>query len=480
MLKIRNFIDGTFFPPESGRYLEKRAPATDAPLAEVPAAGARDVAKAVAAAREAFPAWAALPVRERAAYLRAIADRLEARADEFALAESRDQGKPVALARRMDIPRAVDNFRFFAGAIEHAEETATDMDGAALNYTLRQPVGVAGLITPWNLPLYLLTWKIAPALAVGNAVVAKPSELTPTTAWLLCEVLNEVGLPAGVVNVVHGTGPEAGSALVEHPDVPILSFTGGTRTGAEITRLAAPYAKRLSLELGGKNATLVFADADLTRHLPLLVQSAFRNQGEICLCGSRILVEEPLLEEFATRFAAAARALVVGDPEAPGTDLGPLVSREHRLKVRSYVELAQKEGARVLAGGEPLDLPAPFDRGHFFPPTVLAGLDQQSRVVQDEIFGPVVTLQGFRGERDAIEKANDVRYGLSASVFTRDLARAHRVARSLHVGTVWVETWMTRDLRVPFGGVKASGHGREGGRHSLDFFTETKTVCLRL
>ena len=477
---LQNFIGGAFVPPAAGGHLANSNPATGEPLAPVPDSQAADVEAAVAAARAAFPAWAATPTEARAATLERVATLLEARLDEFAELESRDQGKPVHLARQVDIPRAVQNFRYFARAVRQHQDRASHMDGGALNYTRHHPVGVAGLISPWNLPLYLLTWKLAPALATGNTCVAKPSELTSMTAHRLGEVLRDAEVPPGVVNLVLGSGPGAGEPLVAHPDVRLVSFTGGTATGARIAATAAPHFKKLSLELGGKNATLVFADADLEHAVATAVRAAFTNQGEICLCGSRVLVERSCYEDFVEAFVARTRALRVGDPADPGSDLGALVSAAHRDKVAGYVALAREEGGQIRCGGAAPELPPPFDRGYFFQPTVVTGLGPDCRVVREEIFGPVVTLAPFEDEDEAVTLANASRYGLSASVFTRDLARAHRVADQLEVGTVWVNTWMLRDLGMPFGGIKASGLGREGGEYSLDFFTEPKTVCLQL
>jgi aminomuconate-semialdehyde/2-hydroxymuconate-6-semialdehyde dehydrogenase len=378
----------------------------------------------------------------------------------------------------MDVPRAVANFRFFAGAVRHASTDCHEMPGA-LNYTLRRPLGVAGLITPWNLPLYLLTWKAAPALAAGNTVVCKPSELTPLTASALAEIVAGAGLPAGVFNLVHGTGSEAGQALVEHPGVRAVSFTGGTATGARVAATAAPLFKKLSLELGGKNPTLVFADCDFDAAVDGAVQAAFRNQGQICLCGSRLLVEASLHDRFVAAFIERARALRIGDPADEATQLGALVSHAHRDKVESYVRLAREEGGSVV-GGERPSLAPPFDAGAFLSPAVVTGLAHDCRSVQEEIFGPVVSVHRFRDEREAVALANAVHYGLSASVWTRDAARAHRVAAALDTGMVWVNTWLLRDLRVPFGGTKSSGLGREGGFRSLDFFTEERNVCIAL
>lgn len=477
---LSHWIGGEPSAAASGEWLEDVAPATGETIARIPRGDARDVERAVEAARAALAgAWGKTSVEERAALLDRIADRIEARKDELAELESRDTGKPLSLARTIDIPRAVANFRFFAGAVRHDRLGCHPMSGA-LNYTLRKPIGVVGLITPWNLPLYLLSWKTAPALALGNAVVAKPSELTPLTASALGEVMREVGVPAGAFNLVHGLGGEAGQALVAHPRVRAISFTGGTATGARVAATAAPLFKKLSLELGGKNPTLVFADCDLEAALAGTVRAGFTNQGQVCLCGSRVLVERSIYPAFVEQLAARVKALRVGDPRDPRSELGALISTAHRDKVEGYLQLAREEGGRLLAGGARPALPAPFDRGAFLEPALIADLPPGCRTSTEEIFGPVVTVHPFETEAEALEIANGVRYGLSASVWTRDLARAHRVSAALEVGMVWVNTWLLRDLRVPFGGVKESGVGREGGEHSLEFFSEAVNVCLKL
>ncbi|MBL8985918.1 MAG: aldehyde dehydrogenase [Gemmatimonadetes bacterium] len=481
MTTLTNYIDGRMTAPAAGGYLDKIDPATGQVVARVPDSDGTDVARAVAAANAAFPAWAATSAAERSRVLLAIADGIDRRLDALARAESIDTGKPVTLARTLDIPRAAANFRFFATAILHTETETHATDHTALNYTLRRPRGVAGLISPWNLPLYLLSWKIAPALATGNTAVAKPSELTPTTATLLGEICQEAGLPPGVLNLIHGLGARAGMAIVEHPDVRSISFTGGTATGAVIARTAAPLFKKLTLELGGKNPTIVFADADLDRHLPSIVRSAFANQGEICLCGSRILVEAPLFDTFVERFVAAVTRLKVGDPLDPATEFGALVSAGHRDKVASYLDLARAEGGTIrCGGGRPADLPARCADGYFLSPTVITGLPMTCRTNQEEIFGPIVTVTPFRDEAEAVALANDSRYGLAASIWTEQLGRAHRVAEAVQCGTIWVNCWLLRDLRVPFGGMRQSGVGREGGDEAIRFFTEPKNVCLKL
>jgi aminomuconate-semialdehyde/2-hydroxymuconate-6-semialdehyde dehydrogenase len=481
MTVVANSINGEFVEPESGLYFDDVDPATGEVCGQVPDSDDRDVNRAVKAAKDAFRGWSETPAAERSKGLLRIADLIEENLDHLARLESIDTGKPLGVARSVDIPRAVANFRFFATAILHTKTEAHQTDTRALNVTLRRPRGVAGLISPWNLPLYLFSWKVAPALATGNTVVGKPSELTPLTAHRLAALGTEAGLPPGVFNIVHGRGEMAGAALVSHPEVPTISFTGGTDTGARIARAAGPLFKRLALECGGKNPTIIFADADLDEALPAGVRAAFSNQGEICLCGSRILVERPIYERFVEGFVERTQQLRVGDPLGDTTDLGALVSAEHLAKVESYVELAQREGGSIRCGGSrPQNLNDRCRGGYFLEPAVITGLDARCRTNLDEIFGPVVTIMPFEYEQDSVELANATPYGLSASVWTRDLDRAHRVAERLDCGTVWVNCWLLRDLRVPFGGMKQSGLGREGGGEALRFFTEPKNVCINL
>ncbi len=481
MRTLSNYIAGELVPPESAQYLEDIEPATGKPLARVPDSDARDVARGVAAAAAAFPAWSETPAAQRSRILLHLAELIDASLEELARDESLDTGKPLELARTLDIPRASANFRFFAGAILHGHSEAHITDHTALNYTLRRPRGVAGLIAPWNLPLYLLSWKVAPALATGNTAVAKPSELAPLTASRLAELCHEAGLPKGVLNIVHGAGPSAGAALVTHSTVRTISFTGGTATGAAIARAAAPDFKKLTLEMGGKNPAILFADADLDLALPGIVRAAFTNQGQICLCGSRVLVEASIFEEFLARFVSAVCALKVGDPLEPGTDIGAVVSAAHRAKIEAYLETARTDGGRIhCGGGRPARLPARCREGFFLEPTVISGLPMGCRVNQEEIFGPVVTVTPFADEAEAVALANQSPYGLAASLWTSNLARAHRVADQVACGTVWVNCWLLRDLRVPFGGMGQSGLGAEGGEEALRFFTDAKNVCVRL
>ncbi len=479
MLKINHYINGQLVEPASGQYLDNIEPATGKVYSQVPDGDARDVERAVEAAAAAFPEWSMISAAKRSRVLMKIADLIDARAEELARAESMDSGKPLSLARSLDIPRAATNFRYFATAILHTHTKTHVTDGVALNYTLRQPRGVCGLISPWNLPLYLLTWKVAPALAYGNTAVAKPSEITPMTAFLFSQICIEAGLPPGVLNIVHGLGAKVGSAITAHPKITTISFTGGTVTGREVAKTCAPLFKKVSLEMGGKNPTIVFADADMEKVVAGSVQAAFANSGQVCLCGSRVFVERPIYDEFVRRFTETASRLRVGDPLEPTTEQGAMVSQAQLEKTMYYVDLAKQEGGRILCGGErPKAVNDRCRDGYFYLPTLIADLGVSCRVNREEIFGPVATIIPFDDEAQVIEYANATDYGLAASVWTQNLPRAHRLAEQIQSGTVWVNCWLVRDLRVPFGGMKQSGVGREGGEEAMRFFTEPKNVCV--
>ena len=479
MIAITHFINGVQTPPASGQWTGNVEPATGLVYSEIADGTPADTDAAVGAATAAFPAWAATSASERGRILRELAHLIDENLPALAEAETRDNGKPLALARAVDIPRSSANLRFFADAIGQSSTEAHAMDGNAINYTLRQPIGPVACISPWTLPLYLLTWKIAPALAAGNTVVAKPSEVTPMTAYLLGNLCNQAGLPPGVLNLVHGTGQNIGTPLVTHPNIKAVSFTGSTRTGAEIARQTAPLFRKLSLEMGGKNPTLVFADCDLRKTVAEVLRSTYTNQGQICLCSSRILVEKAIYPQFQQAFIEGIRALRVGDPFDPGTDQGAVVSQAHFEKVLQCISVARGEGGDVLCGGEPVIVPGRCEKGYFIAPTLIAGLGQECRTNQEEIFGPVATVQPFDTDDEALLLANASPYGLAASVWTSNLGRAHRFAAQLNAGIVWINCWMVRDLRTPFGGVKHSGMGREGGWDALRFFTETKNVCIQ-
>jgi aminomuconate-semialdehyde/2-hydroxymuconate-6-semialdehyde dehydrogenase len=477
--QIQNFIDGQFVEPIGGKYLDNIDPATGRGYSKVADSDARDVEAAVAAAETAFAAWSKKPTADRSKFLLRIADLIERDLEKLARAESIDTGKPLSLARSLDIPRAASNFRFFATAILHTESEAHITDTIAFNYTLRQPRGIAGLISPWNLPLYLLSWKIAPAIAVGNTAIAKPSELTPMTAYMLCEIVREAELPNGVLNVVHGTGPNVGAAISAHQKINTISFTGGTVTGRKVAEACAPLFKKVSLELGGKNPSVIFADADLDAAIAGSVRSSFANQGQVCLCGSRVFVERSAYNHFVERFVEKASQLKMGDPLDEQTDQGAIASKAQLEKIKFYVDLAQKEGGKIALGGKaPESINQRCRDGYFFQPTIITGLPVSCRTNREEIFGPVVTITPFDNEEEVIDYANNCDYGLASSIWTQNLARAHRVAERINTGTVWVNCWLVRDLRVPFGGMKQSGVGREGGEEALRFFTEPKNVCI--
>lgn len=480
-MKLSNWIAGEPKEPRNRYYFANVDPTNGSDINLVPRSQDLDVKDGIFAAQAAFEGeWSSYSHTQRADLLDAIADCIESRKDEFAAAESKDTGKPFHIAKNVDISRAIANFRFFAGAIRH-DETGCHMMADAVNYTVRKPLGVVGLITPWNLPLYLLSWKVAPALAMGNTLVVKPSEITPTTATMLAEVCNEVGIPKGVYNIIHGRGPEAGTTLTSHPLVKAVSFTGGTTTGREVATSAAQQFKKLSLELGGKNASIVFDDCDFERTVKGVTRAGFLNQGQICLCGSRILVQRGIYDRFLEALVKEVSNLKVGDPQDPSSDMGPLVSVGHRSKVQRYVQWAIRDGGQVLCGGKIPEIEGEnFEKGAWFEPTVIAGLEPTCATSMEEIFGPVVVVHPFDTAEEALAIANSVQYGLAATVWTQNLQQAHNVSAKLDTGMVWVNTWLHRDLRVPFGGVKNSGVGREGGHHSLEFYSNSQNICISL
>ena len=480
MQYIKNYIDGALVEPVSKKYLDNIDPSRGKVYSYIPDSDEQDVEHAIAAAKAAFPTWSVTPKDTRSKYLLKIAALIEENLDKLAEAESIDNGKPLKLAKTVDIPRAAANFHFYGTGILHYATHAHSMEETAINYTLRQPVGVAGCISPWNLPLYLFTWKIAPALAAGCTVVAKPSEVTPMTAYLLAELCIRAGLPKGVLNIVHGLGAKVGNAIVSHKEVPLISFTGGTKTGAHIAGIAAPMFKKLSLELGGKNPNVIFADCDYDKMLATTLHSSFSNQGQICLCGSRIFVERSLYDRFKKDFVEQTKKMPVGAPLEEKTKVGAVVSKSHMEKVLSYVELAKQEGGTVLCGGKQASVGGEFSAGYYIEPTIIEGLPYNCRTNQEEIFGPVVTIMPFDTEEDVLMYANSTIYGLASTVWTQDLTKAHRMAQNIHAGIIWINCWLLRDLRTPFGGVKSSGVGREGGFEAFDFFTEPKNVCIKL
>ena len=477
-MKIQNYINGEFVNPVSNNWIDNYNPTKGEIYGQIPNSNEVDVEKAVEAAEKAFPSWSNTTLEERSKILSKIAELILENLEKLAKAESKDNGKPVSLATVVDIPRAAANFQFFANAItQFSSESHESVGVNAINFTLRQPIGIVGCISPWNLPLYLFTWKIAPALAAGNCVVAKPSEVTPMTAYLLGDICNKAGLPKGVLNIIHGLGATTGKAIVSHPKVKAISFTGGTKTGAEIAKIAAPQFKKLSLELGGKNPNIIFADCDYDKMLETTVKSSFSNQGQICLCGSRILVEESIYHKFKTDFIAKVSQLKVGNPNDKETQIGALVSKPHFEKVKYYINNSIELGGQVIYGGEEVNVES-YENGYFLQPTIIEVTDNTCTLNQEEIFGPVVTLMSFKDDKDALAKANDVNYGLSATLWTNNLNRTMQFSKNLQTGIVWVNTWMMRDLRTPFGGVKESGVGREGGFEALRFFTEPKNVCI--
>lgn len=480
MEKLANYIGGELLAPTTSEYIDNINPATGKVYSFIPNSNENDVFNAIKKAESAFSEWSKTPASKRSEILLKIAQLIEDNLDDFAQAESMDNGKPVSLARTVDIPRAAANFHFYGTAILHTSTHSYINEDTSINYTLRQPIGIVGCISPWNLPLYLFTWKIAPALASGNCVVAKPSEITPMTAYMLSKLCIEAGLPPGVLNIVHGYGPSVGEHIIKHPKIKAISFTGGTVTGSRIASIAAPMFKKLSLELGGKNPNIIFADCDFDKMIETTVKSSFRNQGEICLCGSRTFIERPIYEKFKSEFVNLTDKLIVGDPNNANTDLGAIVSKQHFEKIISYIELAKEEGGNVLSGGNSVELDDELKDGYYIRPTIIEGLDHLCRTNQEEIFGPVVTLMPFDTEEEVLEYANSTQYGLSATIWTSDLNRAHRVAAQVQSGIIWVNCWMVRDLRTLFGGMKNSGVGREGGFEALEFFTEAKNVTIQL
>ena len=477
---LENYIGGNFIGPLSGSFIENINPSTGEVFCFIPDSHKKDIEVAVSSAEKAYTEWSATSVEERFRILNRIADLIDENRDQLALAETLDNGKPLWLSKRVDIPRASANFRFFATGIMHFSSDSHITEGKAINYTIRQPIGIAGCISPWNLPLYLFTWKIAPALAAGNCVIAKPSEVTPVTAFLLGKICKKAGLPDGVLNIVHGKGDTTGEAIIQHPKLKAISFTGSTRAGARIASVAAPMFKKLSLELGGKNPNIIFADCDWSKMMKTTIQSSFSNQGQICLCGSRILVEESVYDKFKSEFVSEVRKLKVGDPLDESSKQGALVSKAHYEKVKSAIEKAKEEGGVILCGGNSVQPEGRCANGYFIEPTVIEGLDADCATNKEEIFGPVVTLQKFTDLNDAIKLANSCDYGLSATVWTRDISKANIVAAKLEAGIVWINCWLLRDLRTPFGGVKNSGVGREGGWEALRFFTDAKNVCIEI
>ena len=476
---LSNYINGELRKPIDGEYLDNLEPATGQVYSYIPASKTADVEQAVKAAEEAFPGWSNAGIKFRSEVMLRIAAGIKKYENELVAAESKDNGKPESLARLVDIPRAHDNIHFFATAIEHFASESHHMENLAINYTLLRPIGIVGCISPWNLPLYLFTWKIAPALAAGNCVVAKPSEVTPMSAYLFSKICIEAGMPKGVLNIVHGLGQDAGQAIVEHPKVKAISFTGGTKTGEHLARTAAPMFKKLSLELGGKNPNIIFDDAAIDKAVETSVKAAFSNQGQICLCGSRIYIQDKLYNEFRDKFVDAVAKLKLGDPKNPDTNIGAIVSKTNFEKILNHIDRAKDEGGKILIGGQAVKGKGRCADGYFIAPTVIEGLTPKCSTNKDEIFGPVVTLNRFKTEDEVVDLANGTSYGLSATIFTSDLNRAHRVAERIEAGIVWINTWLLRDLRTPFGGVKSSGVGREGGFEALRFFTEPKNVCIK-
>lgn len=477
---LENFVDGNFIGPLSGNFIDNINPATGEVYGMVPDSNEKDVNAAVEAALAAYPEWSRTTAEQRFRILNRIADLIDENLNELALAETNDNGKPLWASKKTDIPRASANFRFFATGIIHFSSESHAMEEKAVNYTLRQPLGVVSCISPWNLPLYLFTWKIAPALAAGNCVIGKPSEITPVTSFLLSRIAKDAGLPDGVLNILHGSGDITGEAIIRHPAIKAISFTGSTRAGARIATVAGPMFKKLSLELGGKNPAIIFADCNWEKMMNETILSSFSNQGEICLCGSRIIIEQSIYEKFRDEFVKRVKKLKVGDPLDDSSKQGAIVSKNHFDKIMRSIDTAKQEGGKIVCGGRAVKLASRCANGYFIEPTVIEDLGPDCLTNQEEIFGPVVTLQPFRNEEEALELANATSYGLAATIWTQDISRANRLAAKVQSGIIWVNCWLLRDLRTPFGGMKNSGVGREGGWEALRFFTEPKNVCIEL
>jgi aminomuconate-semialdehyde/2-hydroxymuconate-6-semialdehyde dehydrogenase len=480
MEPIQNYINGEFVEPISNEYIDVINPAIGEKYTVVANSNKKDIDKAVDAAQESFFKWSVLSLENRSDYLIQIANEIENNLDEFAYCETKDTGKPISLSKKMDIPRAIANFRFFAEFAKSFHFESEINDGKSSNVITRFPLGVVGCISPWNLPLYLFTWKIAPAIISGNTVIAKPSEISPLTAYKLSQVLAKINFPRGVINIVHGDGNRAGSEIVRHPKIKAVSFTGGTNTGTKIAQESAPTLKKLSLEMGGKNPAIIFDDCNYSNMLNTVINSSFSNQGQICLCSSRLLIHSSIYTKFKSDLIDSVSKLKIGDPNEIDTEFGAISSKEHYDKILHYIELAKKEGGNILIGGEPLNITGRCNNGYFVAPTVIDSLDNSSIINQDEIFGPVVTLQAFDSEDEAVNIANNIDYGLSATIWSNDTEKSNRVASNINAGVIWINCWLVRDLRTPFGGMKQSGLGREGGDYALDFFTETKNICRSL
>lgn len=478
-INCRHFINGQFVDSKNNKSFKNINPATEEVIGMIAEGGKVEVDSAIMAARKALEGpWKNITLQERSKILRRIGDLILERQEELARLESLDTGKPFSLANSVDIPRAAYNFHFFADYMISLGTDTYQQNQEALHYSIRRPIGVVGIIKPWNLPLLLLTWKLAPCLGMGNTAVIKPAEWTPMTATVLMEIIKEAGVPDGVVNLVHGFGPNsAGGAISEHPDVDAISFIGEPSTGSAIMRAGAESLKKLSFELGGKNPNIIFADADMDEVIETTLKSSFINQGEVCLCGSRIYIERSAYDQFLKKFVDKTKELKVGKQFDPGANVGALISKEHYDRVNSYLDIAREEGGIFLTGGK---RPEGFDKGYFLEPTIICGLDRNSRCIQEEIFGPVVTVLPFDTEEEVIQQANDTHYGLSATIWTTNLKRGHRIAHQLEAGIIWVNTWFLRDLRTPFGGMKHSGIGRTGGTHSLDFFSELSNITIKL